>query len=160
LQISKTRKINAINSISEIKSESIDLITAWHSIEHIHDIDKVFFDVKRILKTGKYLLLCVPNSDSIDQKYYNKDWVAWDAPRHLYHFTPNLLEKYVEKFSFEIVYIESLLQDTAYNILLSSGKKNIFRYLKSFYVLFISYFTILFSGYQKSSSFLVICKKK
>ena len=132
----------------------------WHSLEHIHNIDKLFLEIKRILKRHKYLFLCVPNSDSVEQKYFKEHWVAWDAPRHLYHFTPNLIKQYVEKYNFEVVYYETLIQDTAYNIVLSMHRKNIFKYIRVFFILFVSYLKILLYGYKKSSSFLMICRKK
>ena len=161
LKISNKHSIVSIQDIDQnIKSESIDLITAWHSIEHIHRIDRLFLELQRILKPKNYFLLCVPNSNAIEQSFYKNKWVAWDAPRHLYHFTPELLKKYVEKNNFEVIYYESLLQDTAYNILLSIDKKNIYSYLKSFFVILISYFVIAFCGYKKSSSFIMVCRKK
>ena len=161
LNVSKKNRIESIKQLDQnIKLESIDLITSWHSIEHIHQIDRLFLEIQRILKPKKYFFICVPNSNAVEINFYKKKWVAWDAPRHLYHFTPEVLKKYVEKNNFEVIYYETLLQDTAYNVLLSIDKKNIFNYLKSFVILLLSYFMIALYGYKKSSSFLMICRKK
>ena len=160
LTISNKKGVDSLQRIdNNIESDSIDLVTAWHSIEHIHKIDDLFMQINRILKPNKYIFLCVPNFNAIEQSFFKEKWVAWDAPRHLYHFNPDLLKKYVEKNNFEVMYYETLFQDTAYNILLSMNKKNILDIFKSFFVLFLSYIMILLFGYKKSSSFIMICRK-
>ena len=159
LNISKANGVQSVCNLKDIESKSIDLVTAWHSIEHIHSINTVLDHINRILKFEKYFILCVPNSNAIEQKFYKSNWVAWDAPRHLYHFNPDLIKAYLKKFNFEVIYYESLPQDTVYNIILSINKKNILEYIKSFFAVIISLMVNMVFGYKKSSSFIAVCKK-
>ena len=160
LKISESNKIDTITSLNHIESNSIDCITAWHSIEHIHRIDSLFKNIQRVLKKEKYLFLCVPNYNSIDQQFFKKKWVAWDAPRHLYHFNPDVLKKLLENYKFKVVYNESLLQDTGYNILMSINKNSILSFMNSLLILIYAYIQIFIYGYKKSSSFIVVCQKQ
>ena len=160
IAISMSSKINNVSSLKEVESNSIDCITGWHSIEHIHNIDSLFKNIHRVLKNEKFLFLCVPNYNSVDQQFFKDKWVAWDAPRHLYHFNPKVLNKLLENYKFKVVYNESLLQDTGYNILMSMNKKSIISIIYSIFILIYSHFKILIHGYQKSSSFLVVCQKQ
>ena len=160
IAISKSNKINTLNSLNQVESNSIDCITGWHSIEHIHNIDSLLKNMHRILKNEKFLFLCVPNYKSIDQYFFKEKWVAWDAPRHLYHFNPKVLKNLLENYNFKVVYYESLLQDTGYNILMSMNKKSIITIINSIFIMIYSYFKILIHGYNKSSSFIVVCQKQ
>ena len=41
--------------------------------------------------------IAVPNPASKDAEYYKEFWAAYDVPRHLYHFTPEALEKLLDR---------------------------------------------------------------
>tara|TARA_Y100001970_G_scaffold59721_1_gene76056 strand:+ start:7161 stop:7985 length:825 start_codon:yes stop_codon:yes gene_type:complete len=135
--------------------DSYDLITLWHSLEHMHDIDSIFSDINLKLKENGLLYIAVPNYLAYERSYFGVSWAAYDIPRHLYHFKPETIAKLLNKYNFEIVNYHSMIQDTFFNIFLSK-KSNI---LKKIYVLFVSILVIIFNK-ERSSSLLYICKKK
>ena len=131
----------------------------WHSLEHLHDLVDILDFTYRILDDNGLIYVAVPNLNAFERRFLQKKWIAYDAPRHLYHFNPDLIKAYLKKFNFEVIYYESLPQDTVYNILLSIKKKNILEYIKSFFVVIISLMVNMLFGYKKSSSFIAVCKK-
>jgi len=88
---------------SEIKSELLEnsfekenfnVITLWHVLEHISELDKTVETILSFLKPGGVLLIAVPNCNAYDAQVYGKYWAAYDVPRHLYHFVPETVTKY------------------------------------------------------------------
>tara|TARA_B100001029_G_C15026919_1_gene434247 strand:+ start:120 stop:986 length:867 start_codon:yes stop_codon:yes gene_type:complete len=148
------------NDLDEIVSKNkFDFITLWHSLEHIHDLDKLFFNINRLLLNEGELIIAVPNLNAPERKFYNKDWAAYDAPRHLYHFNFTTLEKICNKYKFKVIRKYCLYQDTPYNILLSISRKNFINIFKAFFIFVYSMLITLLFGPNYSSSILIICKK-
>ena len=98
-----------------------DTITFWHSLEHIHRLHENLKRASQLLKTTGFLFIALPNFHSLDAKIYRGKWVAWDAPRHLWHFSPKVLENFVVKFGFDLQRIIPMPLDPFYNSLLSEG---------------------------------------
>ena len=111
------------------------------------------------LSKNGILIIAVPNHSGIERKYYQEDWAPYDAPRHLYHFDHTKLEELLQNNGFRIVQNYSMLQDSFYNILLSIKKINYKTLVKACYISIIIFFCIIFYGYKKSSSIMVICEK-
>jgi len=64
-----------------------DHVFSFHVMEHIKDIEKTLFEVKRILKIGGKFIVRIPNSNSFEAKIAGKDWFHWDEPYHVNHFS-------------------------------------------------------------------------
>ena len=107
-----------------------DVITLWHSLEHIHDIPDLYNLINRLLHQDGILLIAVPNIIAPEIIFFNKKWAPFDAPRHLYHFQLKTLNELCSKYKFKIVRKYSLFQDTPYNILLSITKNNPLQFIK------------------------------
>jgi hypothetical protein len=45
----------------------------------------------------------VPNPVCLEAKIWKEDWVGYDLPRHLYHFSPEVLKKIIVACGFDIV---------------------------------------------------------
>ena len=144
-----------LDSKNEIKN-NYDIITMWHSLEHIHNLDESFIRINKTLKNEGYLIIAVPNINAAEISYFKSKWAAYDAPRHLYHFSLDSITNLLDKHGFRIIRHTGIIQDTFYNIYLSLERKY---FLYFIYVLFLSLFKILLN-YQKSSSKLYICVKK
>lgn len=108
-----------------------DVITLWHVIEHVHNLNERMEQIRRILKDTGTLIMAVPNCSSPDAKEYGSFWAAWDVPRHLYHFDKNSMETLAGKFGFEIKRTIPMKWDAYYVSLLSEkyrkGKKDLWR---------------------------------
>ena len=146
---------DSITSNIEIPNFKFDLITMWHSLEHIHNLNKTLKSLNEKLSDNGHLLIAVPNISAAEKKYLGTKWVAYDAPRHLYHFDQKSLENLISKYGFEIVQIKPIYQDTFFNIYKSL---NMFTMIFFPIIFFISFIEILINK-SKSSSQLFICTK-
>lgn len=102
-----------------------DRIIFWHTLEHIHRINETLDKARQSLGKKGVMVITLPNAGSFDATLYGKHWVAWDAPRHLYHFTPATLGKLLNKHGLEITSMCPFIPDTFYNCIYS--EKNIRR---------------------------------
>jgi 2-polyprenyl-3-methyl-5-hydroxy-6-metoxy-1,4-benzoquinol methylase len=117
------------------EDKQFELITLWHVLEHVYELDAYFaFFKKRIQPDGK-LLLALPNSKSYDATYFKEYWAAYDVPRHIYHFNPETIQFVAKKHGFTLAQQRGQIFDSFYIALLSnqyrSGSK---RLIHSFFI--------------------------
>ena len=84
----------------ELEPESFDLITMWHSLEHVHDPMPVLREARDLLAPGGRVVLAVPNIDSLPFRWFGRHWFGLDLPRHLTHFTPTSLQQMLQRCGF------------------------------------------------------------
>ena len=160
LNMNTSREIKSVVDLTNIEDEGcFDVITLWHSLEHIHDIPKLYFQINRLLSTKGILLIAVPNLQAPERSFYSNKWAAFDAPRHLYHFHAGSIMSLCKKYKFRVLKKNSLFQDTPYNILLSMPKYNPLHIIKGILIFIYSFFITLLRGPDYSSSILIICRK-
>ena len=106
-------------------SGAYDRIIFWHTLEHIHRINETLDKAAQCLGPNGAMVVTLPNAGSLDATLYGKHWTAWDAPRHLYHFTPATLGKLLNKHGLQITSMRPFTPDTFYNAIYS--EKNILR---------------------------------
>jgi len=120
-----------IHQLNNFESGSFDVITLWHVLEHLPDLEHQISTFKKLLKPNGRLVVAVPNYKSFDASYYNQFWAAFDVPRHLWHFDQQSISKLFASIDMEIEQIKPMLFDAFYVSLLSeqykSGSKNIFK---------------------------------
>lgn len=76
---------------------AFDVITMWHVLEHLPDPLAALRQAARALRPGGLLLLAVPNIGSLEARLFGRRWYSLDAPRHLYHFSPETLRALLER---------------------------------------------------------------
>jgi len=103
---------------------SFDVITMWHVLEHVSDLNNRMEQLRNLLKPQGTLLIAVPNCDSFDAKKYGEFWAGYDLPRHLYHFTKSDVKLLLERYGFTIVNILPMKFDAFYVSLLSEKYKS------------------------------------
>ena len=120
--------------ISKFEPHSFDVITLWHVLEHLSDLDQQFSTFKKLLKPDGALIIAVPNYKSFDAELYKSFWAAYDVPRHLWHFSQSSIKKLGAKRKMDLVKTVPMKFDAFYVSLLSekykSGKMN---YIKGFW---------------------------
>jgi SAM-dependent methyltransferase len=77
-----------------------DLVMLYNVLEHTHNPVGVCEEIHRILKEDGFLIIQVPNKDSLQSKIFGKRWVACDVPRDLYYFNIKTLRDVLEKIGF------------------------------------------------------------
>lgn len=116
---------NILSQLNEIeKLNNVSLITLWHVLEHIPDLDKIFSILKTILSSNGKFLIAVPNNESYDALHYKEHWAAYDVPRHLYHFSQNTMKHFLQKHGLKIYKTIPMKLDSYYVSLLSEKYKN------------------------------------
>jgi len=113
----KRFNLNIYSSIYKVNNSpaKFDRIVLWHTLEHIHTLNEtIAYAVKKLEHEG-LLVIALPNPSSFDAKHYRENWIAWDAPRHLYHFVPETLEKLLDTHKLKIIKQQPYLPDTLYN---------------------------------------------
>jgi 2-polyprenyl-3-methyl-5-hydroxy-6-metoxy-1,4-benzoquinol methylase len=108
---------------NETDQVNFDIITLWHVLEHIHELNERMNKIASLLKPSGTLIIALPNPNSWDAKYYDKFWAAYDLPRHLYHFTTDTLKNLSVKHGFRVTEILPLKFDAYYISLISEKYK-------------------------------------
>lgn len=106
------------------KETSFDVITLWHVLEHVPNVQEVLQQLHEKLNANGLLVLAVPMATSYDAIHYKSDWAAWDLPRHLFHFTPKTLHALAKQVKLEHVATYPLPFDAWYISLLSEQQKH------------------------------------
>ena len=109
--------------VLEMPDGSFDIITMWHVLEHISNLEKQVFHLNRLLAPGGHLILALPNYLSHDALHYQDKWAAYDVPRHLNHFDKNSLQNIFVQTPLRITRIEPLKWDAYYISMLSEKYK-------------------------------------
>ena len=115
--------LNIFPSIAEVSAgrKKFDRIVLWHTLEHIHAINETLHEIAEQLKPDGVLVIALPNPASFDAEHFKENWVAWDAPRHLYHFWPGTLEKLLGLHGLRVFKQRAYLPDAVYNCFHSEG---------------------------------------
>ena len=111
------------SEIVKLQDESFDLITLWHVLEHIEDLNNELNELKRLIKRSGRIVIAVPNYKSYDGQYYKQYWGAYDVPRHLSHFNKQTLSKIFASKGLELKKTEKLVWDAYYVSYLSEQYK-------------------------------------
>ncbi|KAA3623338.1 MAG: class I SAM-dependent methyltransferase [Flavobacterium sp.] len=122
-EIASEKGIELLASMDDIADKQYHVVTLWHVLEHLPDLDKVVQNISTLVKPGGNLVVAVPNFKSYDAKYYKEYWAAYDTPRHLWHFSRTAVQKLFEK-DFEFIESKPMLFDSFYVSLLSEKYKN------------------------------------
>ncbi len=147
------------NSIFDLDiNVKYDVITMWHVLEHVPDLEKYISKLKSLLQPNGILIIAVPNYKSYDAKYYKEFWAAYDVPRHLWHFSKKSISLLFSKVAMQVKFIYPMKLDSFYVSLLSekykTGKSN---FIKAFYIGLLS--NIRAKSKKEYSSLIYVLKK-
>ncbi len=110
--------------LDKIPDNSFDVISMWHVLEHVPNLNARIETLSRILKDDGIIVIAVPNPESFDANYYGKFWAAFDVPRHLYHFRKQDIKNLFDKRNFRIHQVLPMKFDSFYVSLLSEKYKS------------------------------------
>ncbi len=107
-----------------LESNQFDVITMWHVLEHVHDLQGYLTKFHEVLKPNGRLIIAVPNYTSYDATHYSENWAAYDVPRHLYHFSPQSIDTLAKLKGFTVKAYKPMWFDSFYVSMLSEQYKN------------------------------------
>jgi ubiquinone/menaquinone biosynthesis C-methylase UbiE len=91
--------------------KTCDVITIWHTLEHMPDPLENLKEAKRILRNDGLLIIEVPNMNAyIERAIYRivkrkqeRFFSIYDREPHLFHFTPSTLKDILRRAGFRVV---------------------------------------------------------
>ena len=87
----------------EFSPGSFNVITFWHSLEHLPSPEKVLERAAALLRPGGWIFVSLPNLDSLQARRFRQRWYGFDdVPRHLFHFSTRSLDRLLVESGFEI----------------------------------------------------------
>lgn len=151
--------ISFVNEISALQNNSFDVITMWHVLEHVPDLELQIQELKRLLKPTGTLIVAVPNFKSFDANHYKEFWAAFDVPIHFWHFSKKAIQSLFEKVDMKLEKVLPMKFDSFYVSLLSekykTGKMN---YISAFFIGLRS--NLKASSTKEYSSHIYVLKNK
>ena len=95
-------EIHPLEDFHLLDEASISVITMWHVLEHVYELNSDFQHIVDKLADDGAIFIAVPNFKSYDAKFYKKEWEAYDLPRHLYHFDNESIKRFCSRFGLRL----------------------------------------------------------
>lgn len=128
-----------IEQLENLETKSFDVITLWHVLEHLPNLEMHITLLKSLLKPDGTIVVAVPNFKSYDANYYKNFWAAYDVPRHLWHFSKKSISELFKKVNIKLVKVLPMKFDAYYVSLLSEKyRSGYMNPLKAFWIGFKS----------------------
>ncbi len=133
--IAEQKGVRFAADLASLESHSFDVITMWHVLEHVPNLDEYLVELHRLLKPQGTILIAVPNFKSFDALFYGKYWAAFDVPRHIWHFSKTSIEKLFARQSMYLAAVLPMKFDSYYVSLLSEKyKTGSMKFIRAFFV--------------------------
>lgn len=143
--------------IDGMKKKDFNVITLWHVLEHVYNLNERISQIKDLLAADGILIVAVPNPASWDAKFYGEFWAAYDCPRHLYHFDQTAIKELFNKYGFDVVKHQPMYFDSFYVSMLSEKyKQSKFQFIKGMTRGLISNISAIFNQGNYSSIVYVL----
>ncbi|MGJ8665354.1 MAG: class I SAM-dependent methyltransferase [Patiriisocius sp.] len=121
--VAREKGVQLTSSMADYKNQFFDVITLWHVLEHLPNLEEQIQELKNLLNPNGALIVAVPNYRSFDAKYYKEYWAAFDVPRHLWHFSQKSMKLLFGDF-FKLEKTKPMIFDSFYVSLLSEKYKS------------------------------------
>lgn len=148
---------------ANLPAEYFDLVTMIGVLEHLHHPMKTLEEVYRILRPGGVVAIAVPNIDSWGAKFFKEHWWVLELPRHLYHFSPQILKRYLYKTGFKVELLRFGVQTWMLNVnfqTLLSEKYGLKLFQKRLPDFIFTPFAILLALLKKSDAMIIFARKR
>lgn len=152
---------------SHFETDFFDIVTMWNVIEHLDAPQQALQNIARILKPEGVLAISTPNPTCIERHLFGPYWAGWDTPRHLYIYTPEVIQHALDRAGFEVISVSSysggysVLALTIENLLRDKGAPEWLRraastILRSFWIRALSNPYYYLAGYLNTSSVMTV----
>ncbi|NPV05195.1 MAG: class I SAM-dependent methyltransferase [Syntrophaceae bacterium] len=130
----------------ELGEGTVDVLTLWHSLEHMRHPLESLNRMAGWLKPEGLLVIEVPNHEGTDAVKMGAEWPDWDLPYHLYHFAPRSLRALLAATGFEVIREKTYLSE------------HVRRRLESLFV--PGFLARLIATFYSGSGYAVIARRK
>ena len=119
-EVANSRHIPMFESLDALPDIRYSVITLWHVLEHIYDLEGTLASLKSRLNDNGIIFIAVPNWQSYDANYYKEYWAGYDVPRHVWHFSKTTMTQLAERNGLKVKEIIPMKLDAYYVSLLSA----------------------------------------
>ena len=152
--------VDTEDALAGYADHSFDAITLWHVMEHLEHLNETWEKLFKLLKERGVLIVAVPNPSSYDAEKYKEWWAAYDVPRHLWHFTPSVMQQFGVKHGFKLAEQHPMPFDAFYvSMLTERYKGSRLSFLKGMWTGLLAWFSSL-AKKERSSSMIYVFRKK
>lgn len=95
------------------------LYTMWHVLEHLEDPVSTLTHIREIMAPEGKIVVVVPNAAATERTLFGAHTVAWDPPRHRWHFTPEGLTGLMNMTGLRVVERFNMATDDLYDAVAS-----------------------------------------
>ena len=85
------------------EDNSFDVLTSWHVIEHVDDVNVTLAEWFRVLRPGGILVLETPDSQCLKARRLGSDYQTFWPFDHLYTFTRSNMCSFLERAGFSVL---------------------------------------------------------
>jgi 2-polyprenyl-3-methyl-5-hydroxy-6-metoxy-1,4-benzoquinol methylase len=152
--------VDAETALPHYEAATFDVVTLWHVMEHLEHLNEMWNTLHRILKERGVLIVAVPNPNSYDAQKYKEWWAAYDVPRHLWHFSPSVMQQFGAKHGFILEAEHPMPFDAFYvSMLTEKYKGSKLSFIKGLWAGTYAWFSAL-GKKERSSSMIYVFRKK
>ena len=155
----RSNSVKEMNHLDSLQQNTFDVVTLWHVLEHMGDLDYEIKRIKGLLGPNGRIVVAVPNFKSYDADYFKEYWAGYDVPRHLWHFSRSSISKLFKKHGLKIESIHPMIFDSFYISLMSTKYKfGKISYIKGILIGLVSNIKAIFS--KEYSSLIYVIKRQ
>jgi SAM-dependent methyltransferase len=102
--VARAAGIPVETSIADVRKHGpFDVVTLWHSLEHMPDPALTLDEVRGVLADEGTILIAVPDFGGWQARANGAAWLHNDLPRHLFHFTDDALSRLLANRGLRVV---------------------------------------------------------
>ncbi len=94
-------------SKAKFDKDSFDIVTVFQTVEHMSKPVKFLEEVKRVLKSGGFVVLTTPDIKGVLPSLLGEKWFGWKNETHLLHFSKESLAFLLKKAGFKNIRIKT-----------------------------------------------------
>lgn len=97
----KNKDVLRIDFLKWDVKKKFDAIVFWESLEHTSKPQLYLEKASKLLKKDGFIFIEYPRFDSLESKFFKKNWFHLDPPRHLSHLTERGIEIMLSRVDFK-----------------------------------------------------------
>jgi SAM-dependent methyltransferase len=87
--------------------EPFDVVVLANVLEHAWNPVQMLDEVRRLLRPRGEVWISCPNAASLWRRVFERSWVNWHVPYHLWHFAPATLQMVLKGAGYEIATLDT-----------------------------------------------------
>ena len=100
--LARAAGLEVFESLDEVRGR-FDVITLWHSLEHMRDPSATIARASSLLSDGGWLFVAVPDAQGLQASVFGPRWFHLEAPRHRVHFSREGMRRLLARAGFDVV---------------------------------------------------------